>query len=554
MAITGTTITPKWTYSTNAGGDIVLPPESGILTYKITVQVDAADNGTSGTVTVSALTAGLSVLGNNPVKLNANGRTPFAYVRFQAAPDTATQFGFTATPLVDKSGTTGAATPLTPVALQWLGAGVLYPTLTANTAEPDDIPALDTSDQLAQAQIAMTITDNTATPIAGVSLSIGPSDGQDITGYTFTDLANTPLQAVTNGISTTGGPSFQVTTAADGQAGIKMSCPVGSTLSAQAGIFSWGAQLLGGDDALFFASDDVLFVGPVNTYDSLPLAEPIIFNAQGSSYVPPPNASTCELEVKANWINPNNLDRILLISGSAQQGRPRKIFSVDDCDFAPPLESKTLLRYPLDIDRLVSGNIQLRFLTFRGTGVSPVAYSQPHNYSIGALPAPVPLSNVNRALPQPRLFVKSVSDTGDAILDRELFGDSSVIVNWEDIRYGGLYVYIPYAATEGSSGMSGDAWVKIYRNGIYRNQEPEVSIPKTYAPVQVTDTAPALAAPAGSDALTNGILMLIPTSDLSNWNAPREDGIPRSFLVEYWDSGAQNYSAVWKGAIDTVPN
>lgn len=549
MAIIGTNIRPRWTYSTNTAGALVLPPEQGIVTYKIEVEVDAADEGASGKIAISNLSTGVTVLDNPP--LTANGKKPYTYLRLQAAPSTATQIEFTATPTVDKSNTTGTATPLTPApTIAWAGAGTLIPTVVTALAAPDDIPALDTSDPTATALVTVTLRDSANQPMEGVNLLIGPTLGtEDISGYTVAGVYG-PATYQLNGIDQTGGEAYAVQTDTNGRAGIQISCPAG-TLSAQAQILSWGAQLLGHGDAHFFQSQDEMFIGPLNTSQSPDVPAPVLYDADGTEYDPPSDATSCLLDLKASWDNPQKSDRVLLIVGDLQSGgRPRAKFSVEQTDYGATLSQGTMLKYNLDPDRLVSGNrVALRFIAFHGNRLSTVSFSYPNTYNIGPLPPPAPSTNKVRVLPAPRLFVKSVNDASESIIDRELPNTGEITVNWPDIQYGGLYVFIPYAATNGAAGMSGDATIKIYRNGVYRNKLPEVGIPLTYPPVQVTDTPITVPHPANIT-LGNGILMLIPTSDLANWNSP-SDGIARAFQVEYWDANS-DYSKVWNGSIDTV--
>ncbi|CAN7656405.1 hypothetical protein LJR230_004949 [Trinickia sp. LjRoot230] len=554
MAITGMSIIPNETYSM-ANGNLVLPSEAGHVTYKVIVMVDLADNHAGGTVAITDLSNGVTVRDRSPIRLTANGQRPFALVHLQCVPETATEIAFKASATLTSVGNpTWPATPANTVPLKWVDAGALYPTLVATLAAPDDIPVLDTSDTNGQATITVTLTDAANAAIAGVPLLIGPTDQTDIRPYTFTDLTGVKVEPHANQITLTSGQACSVTTDASGRAGLKMTCP-DNTTGEQAMLISWGAQLLGRADAHFFAaSDDPLFVGPVTTVASGTIAAPTIYNAEGTlEYNPASNTTTCMLQVNAGWDNPTTFDKILLIESNTDgtQVRPRAAFSVSDCT-PPTPDPGAWITYPLPVDRLLTGTHNLSFLAFKGGAPAGPSYSQPNPYKIGQLPAPAPDMTQNRVLPMPRIFVKSVDEQSNPIMDVELLPGPSVCVNWNYIKYGGLYVFIPYAATNGQAGMSGDAYIRIYRQGVYRKQLPVVAVPKTYGPVTVTDSAITVPPPPNLDpALGNGILMVIPTTDLSQWDAPPR-GLPLPFQIEYWTAGGKAYSSVWTATLDTV--
>ncbi|PTB17477.1 hypothetical protein C9I57_27705 [Trinickia symbiotica] len=552
MAIQGVSIVPKYSYSMS-GSNLVLTPDTSYVTYKVTVTVnDASERNTSGHLDISGIAAGLTCVEGNKIKLIANDMAPWADVRFKVAAASATKIDFKVTPTLD-DGQTFAATqpPRAPINITWLGAGVLYPTL-ATASQPDDIPALDTNDPTANAKVTVKVTDSSQAPIANLSLLIGPSGQQDITRYQYLDVnTSAPLTFGSNTIPSTGSPALLVTTDASGQAGFTMSIPPGDdSLAALAQFISWGVQLQGGEDATYFPSTDAIFIGPLTSEDAPTVPMPFIYDAQGSLQFDPKGNNECTLQMTAEWDNPSNSDNILVIVGDDDSPpRPRQLLTVGQCNYGgdQPGPNSTLM-YLLDVNRLIEGYCPLRFLVFK-TGLSDVAYSHANLYTITKLPPVKPLGNVNRVLPIPRLFCKAVGNNAQPVLGDEL--KQGAKINWNDINRGGIYVYIPYAATNGSTGMNGAANVKIYRNGIYQGGADVVSLPKLYPPVQVGDN---VVSPDGTAyGLGHGLLMLIPIDDLRNWNAPT-DGMPRPFEVEYWDdSKSRNYSVVWSGVIDTVP-
>jgi hypothetical protein len=540
MAISNIVIDTMGTYST-VGSSIALTPDVSYVTFTITVFVGVSEKGTSGTLTFSGMPAGVSVVGHNPAKLIANDMQPYANVTFKVASN-ATTLDFSVTPKLDDKAT--AAPKPYSQSIVWLEAGVLFPSFTTNS-QPGDLPALDTSgDHMQSATIKANVTDSSQAPVQGMTLRFGAAHGETINGYKYEDLlTGNSLNIIKNGIPSTAGDAVEVTTDASGQAGFKISIPDDS-LAAQAQIVSWGVQLLG-IDSTFFRGTDPLFIGPMQGLPQLGSpAAPNLEDADESSNYDPGTPTT--LMDMVAWKDANPSDNVLVIVGD-DNPRPRQLLKVHECAGGDgDISEGDKLVYTLNTDRLVTGDCPLRFLAFK-SGLSSVSYSYTNDYQVGALPPEQP-PTVNRTLPVPRLFVKEVDDLADPVLGMEL--ESGTTVNWDDIKFGGVYVFIPYAANSGTNGNSWLASVKIYRTGIYQGQNNSSTVPKQYPAVSVNNTEPT---PSGAGApLPNGTLMLIPIEDLRNWNAPK-GGFPGAFQVEYWESSSKYYSVIWKGYIDTVP-
>jgi hypothetical protein len=551
VAITGVDIETMGTYST-VDSSIVLTPGVSFVTFTITVFVEASETNTSGTLVFTNLPSGMNLVGSSPntAKLTANGLQPYANVTFKIASSVPT-LEFDVKPTLDVDGAT-----LSPQnyhkPIVWLEAGVLFPSFTTTSQQPGDLMALDTSVKHTSATVKVNVTDSSLAPVPAMKLRFGAANREVINRYQYEDLSGNGLTLIANGIPSTDGDAIEVTTDASGQAGFTISIPDSDydSLAAQAQVVSWGAQLLG-DDSTFFRGTDPIFIGPLQgvalAANGSPAA-PEIEDADGSlTYSPQSNVTTALMDLTA-WGNISSSDNVLVIVGDedSPSSRPRQLLKVHECVGGAeyPQKGDTLI-YTLDTDRLVTGNCPLRYLAFK-SGLSSVTYSYTSPYQVGTLPPQQP-PTVNRPMPIPRLFVKEVDDSANPIVGGEILSDSKATITWDDIKFGGIYVFIPYSVTDGANGMNGSATVKIYRTGIYQGQATVSTVPKLYPMVQVSDTAPT---PSGHN-LPHGALMLIPIEDLRYWNAPN-DGLPGRFYVEYWNSNSM-YSQTWKGYIDTVP-
>lgn len=550
MAITNVDIKQKGTYSTEAGGSLVLSSEkAAYVTYIVTLTLGKPEEiNMAGNLTISGLTAGVTPWKGNTINLTSNGMNPYAEVRLLVNPS-ATELNFSVTPVID-DGETFNATPAyaTPLSIAWVGAGLLYPTLAAG-GDPNDVPALDTSSPGASATLTVKLVDNSNTPLEGVAVLFGPTNSADNVGsYVYNDaFTGASLTFGGDTIPQTNGPAIKVKTDTNGQAGIAISIKPGDTaVAVQAQLVAWGAQLQGGGDAYFFSSDDALFIGPLLPPGQFSSAAPEIVEAMGELHYEPNGAPTCTLEIKADWDSPDIHDHILVIVGDENTAIPRQLLTVNQTDHQE-LFKGARLSYQLDVNRLISPNCPLRLQIFRGTELSNTTFSHVTEYTVGELPHIRPPQGVLRLMPAPRLFSKDVADDGSPKLGDELLPGATI--TWDFIKYGGIYVYIPYAASISNAGLNGKGTLSMYKTGVYQGQSQESSAKAPY-PITVSSAA---VTPSGTGyGLGPGLLKLIGIQDLRNWNR-LPNGYAGGCQVEYRDASGKTYSHIWEGYIDTVP-